>query len=220
MSWRFHDVLCPADDCCHRGGKSQLMDVAVMDPLPMFRHGLVAALGRGTPLTSAEDLDAWVGGTGGGLLMLTMADDTAWGVLRHLRAASHVHVVAVLTGFDITTAAGALRAGAVHALGRDADADAFRAVVGDVARGVVTLPAAVMRAVAALPDAAMVGLPPSDEEIRWLRELANGSTVAVLARKLQYSERALYRRLKDLYRKLGVLNRTQALILAREQGWL
>jgi DNA-binding CsgD family transcriptional regulator len=60
----------------------------------------------------------------------------------------------------------------------------------------------------------------SDREIEWLRTLAAGSTVARLAEGVGYSERAMFRLLRDLYQRLGVKSRTEALMLAQQQGWL
>lgn len=196
------------------------MEIAVMDPLPVFRHGLLTALGQGRPLTSEEDLALWAAGTAAGILLLTVEDDESWTVLRRARSLPQVRVVAILPALTITSAAGVLRAGAVHAVSRDAEVAVFRSAVDEAIEGVVRIPVAVIHAVAALPNAIGVVTPPTDEEIRWLRELATGSTVTAVASTVQYSERALYRRLKDLYAKLGVANRTQALVLAREQGWL
>jgi DNA-binding CsgD family transcriptional regulator len=41
-----------------------------------------------------------------------------------------------------------------------------------------------------------------------------------LAEQAGYSERAMFRLLKNIYSRLGVRNRTQALMLAKDQGWL
>jgi DNA-binding CsgD family transcriptional regulator len=51
-----------------------------------------------------------------------------------------------------------------------------------------------------------------------LQQLAGGITVAQLAHRAGYSERAMYRLLRGLYIKLDVKTRTEALMLARARG--
>lgn len=60
----------------------------------------------------------------------------------------------------------------------------------------------------------------SAERLSWLRALAAGSTVARLADEAGYSERAMFRLLSALYRDMGVDGRVQALMRARDEGWL
>jgi DNA-binding NarL/FixJ family response regulator len=60
----------------------------------------------------------------------------------------------------------------------------------------------------------------SETERAWLRRLAAGGTVAGLARDCAYSEREMYRRLSDLYTRLGGRTRTEALLLAERHGLL
>jgi DNA-binding CsgD family transcriptional regulator len=50
--------------------------------------------------------------------------------------------------------------------------------------------------------------------------LATGMTVAQLAAKAGYSERAMFRLLRSLYVRMGAKNRTEALIRAYEHGWI
>jgi hypothetical protein len=50
--------------------------------------------------------------------------------------------------------------------------------------------------------------------------LAGGSTAAERARAAGYSERTMFRLLRALYRKLPVRNRTEALMYARDHGWI
>nr|WP_181726579.1 hypothetical protein [Micromonospora provocatoris] len=41
-----------------------------------------------------------------------------------------------------------------------------------------------------------------------------------LAAEIGYSERAMYRLLQTLYQQLGVRTRLEAIIVAREEGWI
>jgi DNA-binding CsgD family transcriptional regulator len=56
--------------------------------------------------------------------------------------------------------------------------------------------------------------------VDWLRLLAQGVNVQELARKVGYSERALYRLLHGLYGRMRVSNRTEAILQATRWGLL
>ncbi len=60
----------------------------------------------------------------------------------------------------------------------------------------------------------------TDNERAWLRALARSATVASLARASGYSQREMYRLLGELYRRLGVSTRTEALLRADRLGLL
>jgi DNA-binding NarL/FixJ family response regulator len=63
-----------------------------------------------------------------------------------------------------------------------------------------------------------VMLPP--REVEWLRALADGATVAGLARAVGYSQREMYRLLAGAYSRLGTTSRTDALLRADRLGVL
>lgn len=60
----------------------------------------------------------------------------------------------------------------------------------------------------------------NDNEVQLLRGVAAGSTTIDLANEHGYSERSMYRLLKDIYKKLGVTSRTEAIGKAAANGWL
>ncbi|GEM_PF-3334946 len=60
----------------------------------------------------------------------------------------------------------------------------------------------------------------SDEELRWLTQLASGMSVMELAAHEGYSERTLFRMLARLYRRLNVTSRGEALIVAARAGMI
>ena len=62
--------------------------------------------------------------------------------------------------------------------------------------------------------------PWSPADNRRLRELARGTTVGRLAADVGYSERMMFRLLRELYARLGAGNRTDALVKAQAKGWL
>lgn len=60
--------------------------------------------------------------------------------------------------------------------------------------------------------------PVSPEELGWLQRLAHGIRIIDLAAETNYSERSMYRHLSDLWRRLGVRNRQEAIVLAAHKG--
>jgi DNA-binding NarL/FixJ family response regulator len=103
------------------------------------------------------------------------------------------------------------------ALPSDSSADDVVLAVEAATRALACLPATVLRA-AGRDD----GDPPavSRREVSWLRALGAGETVGEVARTAGYSQREMYRLLRDLYRRLGADNRTGALLRADRLGLL
>jgi DNA-binding NarL/FixJ family response regulator len=58
----------------------------------------------------------------------------------------------------------------------------------------------------------------SVDERHWLRSLADGRTIAEIAEDAAYSRREMHRLLRGIYGRLGVENRSQALVSAARQG--
>jgi DNA-binding NarL/FixJ family response regulator len=57
-------------------------------------------------------------------------------------------------------------------------------------------------------------------ELKVLRELATGSLYAQIAYDLTVSVSTIRTHLSNVYRKIGVADRAQAVLLAHERGWL
>jgi DNA-binding NarL/FixJ family response regulator len=132
-----------------------------------------------------------------------------------------VLVVAMLSDGAVATYVRALASGAVAALPRDAQPAKVRATVEAVIDGRIELPIDVLRSLTSsnTPTEADSSMP-SPRELEWLSLLAAGVTVAALAERARYSERMMFRLLRELYKRMHVNNRTEALLLARERGWL
>jgi DNA-binding NarL/FixJ family response regulator len=197
--------------------------IAVLDPLPVFRHGIMAALGdAGFRSETPDDLMAWIREEQRRVVLMTLRSGDDWALLERLhRARPDVVVVAVLEDAGVTAYVRALSAGAVSAVPRDAPPEGVRQVFEAAMRGISQLPIEVVRALASpseVPPEAHDE--PAAHEIEWLQQLASGVTVAQLADRAGYSERAMFRLLRSLYAKLDVKSRTEALMLARERGWL
>lgn len=200
--------------------------IAIADPLPAFRLGVMTTLGDlGITPESPDDLLAWVHSEQRRVVLLTLASAEDWRLLAELRQArTDLVIIAVLTDVEVGTYLRAILAGAVTAVPRNAPPDQMKRVFRAAVEGVSMLPVDVVQALAARnlddrdedPDRQPSTL--SVHEIQWLRELAGGTTVARLAQLTGYSERAMFRLLRDLYARMRVSNRTEALMRARELG--
>jgi DNA-binding NarL/FixJ family response regulator len=196
--------------------------VAIRDPLPSFRLGLAQALhDGGFFLIELPDRDGGIPAEVG-LLLLSIRSSADWALLSSLcRRQLELQVVALLDVPSATNYRTALRLGATSAMPRDVEPSSVVTVVRALTAGEALVPAAVALAVIDSTDGhGNTNAPISDQEIRWLRCLAEGMPVAHLALEEGYSVRSMYRRLAQAYRRLGAPNRMQALVRAAEAGWL
>lgn len=101
------------------------------------------------------------------------------------------------------------------------DGDVAVAVAG-AWRELTCLPMSAARSLAGRESASGGGPPPAvtPRESGWLRALADGATVAGVARSAGYSPREMYRLLGAVYTRLGTANRTEALLCADRLGLL
>jgi DNA-binding NarL/FixJ family response regulator len=196
--------------------------VAVVDPLPMFRYGIVALLAdAGHEVDAPADTLGWARRHDHATVLLTVATEGDWTTLTRLTDIGRSHaVIVVLASPTDADGAAAVRAGAASVIGRSASPEVLLRVMTGLATGEATLPLGVLRLLAAEPAEPEDGDRPPPEQIAWLRTLAGGSTVAALAKQVGYSERAMFRLLQGLYQRLGVRTRTEALMRAHERGWL
>jgi DNA-binding NarL/FixJ family response regulator len=196
--------------------------VAVVDPLPVFRHGAVAALtAAGHMVQTPADVVGWVAESPCGVVVLTVLTEADWLDLTTIRAAHPlVKVLALLEDITAAQSVRAVKSGVISVLPRLVTPEVLCRCVDAAADGITMLPT---EAIAALVEEirdhdAVASVTPA--KIEWLRALATGTTVSELAAQVGYSERAMYRLLRALYQELGVSNRVEALILAHDQGWL
>ena len=155
--------------------------IAVLDPLPVFRHGIMAALGdAGFRSETPDDLMAWIHDEQRRVVLMTLRSADDWALLGQLhRARPDVIVVAVLEDAGVTAYVRALSTGAVSAVARDAPPEGVREVFEAAMQGTSLLPIEVVRALASpsephpqAQDAA------SAREIEWLQQFASGIIVA------------------------------------------
>jgi len=188
----------------------------------MFRKGVLGVLrDAGIDAETPDDVLAWVRDEQRKLVLLSICHAGDWTLLEHLHhAADGVLVIAVLDDMSTDNALRALQAGAAAILPRDASPQMVREASIAAVEGRSILPVAVVRALTTLPVARQDPGIPSLAEQEWLAHLAGGMTIAQLATRAGYSERMMFRLLRDLYTRLGVSNRTEALLRARDAGWL
>jgi DNA-binding NarL/FixJ family response regulator len=197
--------------------------IAISDPLPVYRLGLMTILGGpGFEPQTDEELLAWSRQEQQSVVLLTLLSADDWTLLARLRQArSDTLLIAVLPETSIRSHVQAILGGAVAAMARDAPPKTVRKVLKAAVDGRSMLPVEVVRALATSQwqqeDDQNV---PSPQELDWLRELASGTTVARLADHAGYSERAMFRHLREIYVRIGARNRTEALMRAHERGWL
>ena len=187
--------------------------VAITDVVPSYRLGLSAAFADvGFRTEDPADIDDWIRLPGARGLVVTVGVPDDCEVIRGFAAANpNLLIVALLRHPVPEMYIRALQAGA---------SGAVIAVVQSARHQHVLLPCDVARAIAAgvtLPaDLGSIG----SAEVKWLQMMGKGRTVAQLARAVGYSEREMFRLLRQLYDRMGVRNRTEALLKAAQCGLL
>lgn len=192
--------------------RSDRLSVRVVEEAASYRRGLEEAFaGVGHRVAGEDELPDLA------LVALRVAADCA----RLEGWSAKARVVALVEPGDAETVAHALHHGAVAAVEWHAETGRIVQVAEAAARGDALLPSSIARG---LPGH---GVDPhaerphvEEEETEWLEELAQGATVVDLADNYGYSERVMFRRLHDLYGRLGASNRSEALINAVRFGLL
>ena len=208
----------PSDDVAEPGSDALVVLVGLP---PVYAHGLRLGLGaagvRCTTAAASGELPALLE-DGPVVAVLRQAQGPALAALR-LQGREPLESVHVLEEGSLQAYTDALRAGATGAFATDAELDHIVRVVRSAAVGRTLLPLQVARALGRRRS----GPPPPQlqrHERQYLRRLADGGTVAGLARASGWSEREMYRLLSAVYARLGATNRTEALLLAERWGLL
>lgn len=194
--------------------------VALVGLSPVYAHGLrLGFTSAGLTCTAVRGVGELppLLGPGGVVAVLPHADGAALASLQ-AQDGGRIEAVHVLPDGSVQSYTDALRAGATGAFSADAELEHVLRVVRSAADGHTLLPLHVARAL----SRRRAGTPPQLQrhERHYLRRLADGGTVASLARAAGYSEREMYRLLSAVYARLGATNRTEALLLAERWGLL
>jgi two-component system, NarL family, response regulator LiaR len=131
-----------------------------------------------------------------------------------------VRVLALSAYDDLKYIRGLLAAGATGYLLKNEAVETIVAAVQAAAQGKAFFSAAVAAQLAQLAQPPVSVEPPTARELDVLRELAQGRTNAEIARQLGISERTVRFHMENLFGRLGVENRVEAVMKAMQQGWL
>ena len=203
-------------------GRREPVAVAIVDVVPSYRLGLSAAFAEARfAIEEPVSLDEWIRLPGPRVLVVTVEVLGDCDVIRRCTGVNpDLSVLALLRDPTAEMYIRALQAGAAGAAPWTASPEAIIAVVEAARHQHVLLPQEVVQEItaSALLSAELRAIGPSDVE--WLQMMAQGKTVAELARAVGYSEREMFRLLRQLYDRMGVRNRTEALLKAARCGLL
>ncbi len=187
--------------------------VAVIENAVSFRRGVEAALEK----AGFASIDA---ATDPAAVLITLRPPEACADIERY-AAGGATVVALLPDPTAAEHAHALSHGATGTVDWSADPDEIVAVLRVALEGQARIPVAIARELASEWPGAHAPRPEfTEEEAEWIADLARGIPVARLADDSGYSERAMFRRLHDIYSRLGAANRAEAIVAAERLGLL
>jgi DNA-binding NarL/FixJ family response regulator len=206
--------------------------VLVVDDQRLIRDGIASLLGLqpgiavvGTAANGREAVERALTLDADVVLMdVRMPEVDGIAALETLRSrAPHCRVVMLTTFDDEEYVVPALRAGAAGYLLKDLPARELAGAVRMAHAGVGQFdPAATARVVAALSastvDSATTGLPLTARETDVLRLIARGATNREIATDLHLGEGTVKNHISRILTRLGLRDRTQAAIYAREHG--
>jgi DNA-binding NarL/FixJ family response regulator len=204
-----------------------MIRVAIVDDHELVRAGLSELLSAAddievvaTAADGAEALDAVAqGGPDVVLMDLSMPEvDGIEATRRVTEAHPDVRVVALTSFSDSAQVLGALDAGAIGYLLKDASPDELRGAVRAAARGESPLSPKAAGAVLASRGAQPAETELSAREREVLALVAEGLPNKLIARRLEISEKTVKAHLTSVFQQIGVTDRTQAALWARDHG--
>lgn len=198
------------------------VQIAVWDPLLIYRRGMMTALASVDLYPEEpENLLQWAAEQQQTAILITLQSPQDWVLLRQLRSARpELILVALLPEGSVEMYVRAVEGEAAAAVARDALPETVAQVFHAAVKGMSILPVEVVRALTKSPAADKEPSSLESRQVEWLRALSNGITITQLAESAGYSERAMYRLLRDLYQRMRVANRTEAVLKASRAGWL
>jgi DNA-binding NarL/FixJ family response regulator len=201
--------------------------VVVVDDHELVRAGLVELLG------AAEDIDVVATAADGAdapevasecrpevvLMDLSMPGVGGIEATRSILADNpDIRVIALTSSSGSAEVLGALDAGAIGYLLKDASPDELRAGVRAAARGESPLSPKAARAVIAARDVGQEAPELTAREREVLSCVAEGLPNKRIARRLEISEKTVKAHLTSIFQQIGVSDRTQAALWATRQG--
>ncbi len=206
--------------------------VLVADDHPMFRFGLKALLGAAPDLEvagEAADGEAAVAQAASLQPDVVVMDLNMPGLngleatRRLLQTSPHIAVL-IVTMFDDDSVFAAMQAGARGYLLKGAEPEAMLRAIRTVAGGEAIFSPSVARRVMDFFAHRQPNLPPqifpelTERERELLALLAQGLTNAAIAERLSLSPKTVRNHVSNIFSKLQVVDRAQAIIRARDAG--
>lgn len=195
--------------------------VGVFNAPPVYVIGLMdLAEASGHAVESVDDPREWIIGQTSPVLLMGIRCPADLEVVAELKSLSPDGVLVTLVDeFAFESVQKSLMAGASGTVSRDASVrDIALAIDAAIQRNSIIPTDFAYRMAAQTTEQPRPPLRQS--ELMWLQSLARSATVADLGESAGYSEREMYRRLKAIYHKMGVRNRTEALLKASRLGWI
>jgi DNA-binding NarL/FixJ family response regulator len=195
------------------------ISVTVVEPAVAYRRGLESCLAAAGLKTDAPVSPlVWALEKQNRVAIVTLRDRESCDLIEAIAASGGI-VVALLPEPTRDAYWHAIRHGAASAVDWNADPEMMIAAVIQATRGQTLLPREVIGSLSSHSGNAHSPII-EPEEVEWLGALAHGATVVALAAEIGYSERAMFRKLHDLYVRLGVKSRSEALVEAERLGIL
>jgi len=199
-----------------------VLEVGVLNAAPVYMLGLKnMSPANGYKFEIVDDVAQWLGDHEPSVLIVDIKDDDDLRLIVDLKAEHPGSVVVTLVNeANAPAVTASIASGASGAITRDASPTdvilALRAAITQ--KAVLPLQVARLLVSTQLADGKPSQL--DSEEVKWLQSLAHSATVASIGEDAGYSEREMYRRLKRIYKKMGVVSRTEALLKASRLGWI
>lgn len=195
--------------------------IALSEPTPTLLRGLIGVLAdAGFSPEVPRDIVTWATQPGARAVVVDLAGRTSLELIGRLRdIGPALPIVALLSDTDPASYEAALVGGASAAVSAEVAPEELVHVIEDALGHHTLLSVEVAHEMAAR---AAEHDPPTmtEREIEWLRALAHGESVVALASYYDYSRRAFHRLLGELYARMKVANRAEAIAEAARQGVL
>lgn len=205
--------------------------VLIADDHPVFRDGLRALVARAADLelvgeaTTGTEAVAMASLTGPAIVLMDLRMPEMSGIeatRRIVEADPTVRVVVLTMSEEDDSLFAAMRAGARGYLPKDADSDELLTAIRAASRGEVIFGASIARRITAFfggPRAAADPFPElTDRESEILELVAEGQPNPVIASRLGISDKTVRNHVANVFNKLQVADRAQAIVRAREAG--
>lgn len=193
-----------------------LNTINILGGSPSFRRGLQAALAdNDTALRAIDDVKHAAADD----LLIVVAPNSDDPTIAEA-AAAHPLVVAFLPSPIAEDHVAAIRTGATAVIDSDADTEDIAEGLQDAARGHARIPISTLQRLVAIARSTRDRPVLAETEEQLLALLARGDSVRDIARANHWSERAIHRVLHNLYQRIGVANRDQAIVWSARNGIL